>query len=235
MYQKKGYDKIREKVEDQVYEYFDKIQIPEFPTIYDLLLLSLRKKDLVATFNWDPLIVQAYRRNGNKFDLPNLLFLHGNVEAGFCESDVQNGLKGFPCNTCGKPLEKTPLLYPITEKNYDSNGFLNSQWKTLQKYIKSAFWITFFGYSAPESDTRAINLIKSAWGEVKDRNMEQIEIINIEPEEELRKSELWEPFIHSHHYDIWKHFFKSWMANHPRRTGEAYHNQFKANRFIHET
>ena len=117
LYRKKKYKKMRQQVENQVYNYFNEITIPESPTIYDLLLLSLRKKDLVAIFNWDPLIVQAYRRNGNKFELPNLLFLHGNVGAGYCETHNQSGLKRFPCNTCGKPLEKTPLLYPITEKN----------------------------------------------------------------------------------------------------------------------
>lgn len=163
-----------------------------------------------------------------------MLFLHGNVGAGYCEIHNQSGLKRFPCNTCGKPLEKTPILYPITEKNYDINGFLNSQWKTLQNYIRSAFWITFFGYSAPKSDTRAIELMKIAWGEVRDRNMEQIEIINIESEEELRKSKLWEPFIHSHHYEIHTNFFDSWIANHPRRTGEAYHNQYRDTKFIHD-
>lgn len=46
------------------------IQIPERPTIYDQLLLNLRPKDLIATFNWDPLISQAYKRNKDEFDLP---------------------------------------------------------------------------------------------------------------------------------------------------------------------
>ncbi|MHA1748548.1 MAG: hypothetical protein ACTSXN_02865 [Promethearchaeota archaeon] len=43
----------------------------ESPTIYDYLILSLRKKDVIATFNWDPLLVQAAWKNRN-FDLPNI-------------------------------------------------------------------------------------------------------------------------------------------------------------------
>lgn len=29
-------------------------------------------------------------------------------------------------------------------------------------------------------------------------------------------------------------FFDSWMAKHPRRTREAYHNQYKDTKFIHD-
>ena len=219
---------LRKKIEKQIYDYFDKIIMTESPTIYDHLLLSLRKKDVVATFNWDPLLVQASWKYRN-FDLPNLLFLHGNVGVGYCKDHFQTGLKGFSC-TCGKNFEPTPLLYPITEKEYYLDGFLKSQWKTLQNYIKSAFWITIFGYSAPKYDTGAIDLMKLAWGQAKERNMEQIEIIDIKTEEELRKT--WNSFIYSHHWEIHNDFYDSWMANHPRRTGEAYYNQYLKAKFI---
>ena len=43
-------------------------------------------------------------------------------------------------------------------------------------------------------------------------------------EAELRKK--WGPFIHTHHYDVFDDFFNSWMAEHPRRTGEAYISQY---------
>ena len=36
---------------------------------------------------------------------------------------------------------------------------MSEQWKTLQKYIKTAFWITFFGYSAPKYDKGVIKLL----------------------------------------------------------------------------
>ena len=38
--------------------------------------------------------------------------------------------------------------------------------------------------------------------------------------------EAWEDFIHSHHYEVHSDFYSSWIANHPRRTGEAYLSQY---------
>lgn len=227
--EKEEFNVIRKNIEQQIYNYFDKILMSESPTIYDYLILSLRKKDVIATFNWDPLLVQAAWKNRN-FDLPNLLFLHGNVGVVYCNDCFETTLKQFPCKSCGKKLEPTPLLYPITEKDYFKNDFLRTQWKTLQKYIKSAFWITFFGYSAPKYDTGAIELMKLAWGQIKERNMEQIEIIDIKNREELGKT--WSDFIFSHHWEVHNDFFDSWLANHPRRSGEAYLNQYLEAKFI---
>ena len=51
---------IREELENVVYTYFDEMELPETPTSYDYLVLSLRDKDVVATFNWDPFLVQAF-------------------------------------------------------------------------------------------------------------------------------------------------------------------------------
>lgn len=225
----KDFNVVRKNIEQKIYRYFDKILMSDSPTIYDYLILSLRKKDVIATFNWDPLLIQAAWKNRD-FDKPNLLFLHGNVGVGYCNNCVQTTLKQFPCQSCGKRLEPTPLLYPITKKDYFMNDFLKSQWKTLQEYIKSAFWITFFGYSAPKYDIGAIELMKLAWGKIKERNMEQIEIIDIKSKEVLRKT--WDDFIFSHHWEVHNDFFDSWMANHPRRTGEAYINQYLEAKFI---
>jgi len=46
-------------------------------------LLSLRKKDAVCTFNWDPFLYDAWIRNRH-LDLPEIFFLHGNVRCGHC-------------------------------------------------------------------------------------------------------------------------------------------------------
>ena len=90
--------------------------------------------------------------------------------------------------------------------------------------------ITIFGYGAPQSDVSAIDLMKSAWGEVSQREMEQTEIIDIRSEDDLCST--WEPFIHTHHYETHSSFYDSWIANHPRRTGEAYINQYWNAQFI---
>ena len=54
--------KTREQLEDAIYDYFSKLQLPDEITIYDKIILALTNKDLIATFNWDPLLIQAYNR-----------------------------------------------------------------------------------------------------------------------------------------------------------------------------
>lgn len=224
LYQNAAHREIREELEKVIHDYFSHLEIIDEPTIYDHLLLSLREKDVVATFNWDPFLVQAYRRNANKCKLPRLLFLHGNVGVGYCEKDKVAGVNGNRCSKCGLVLAPTKLLYPIAEKDYHLNGFISSQWKELNQYLQSAFMITIFGYGAPQSDVSAIDLMKSAWGDVSQRVMEQTEIVDIRNEDDLCST--WEPFIHTHHYETHSSFYDSWIANHPRRTGEAYINQY---------
>jgi len=221
---------LRKELEKEVYSYFQSMALPDTPTIYDHLLLSLRGKDIVATFNWDPFLLLAYQRNAQHFKLPRLLFLHGNVGVGYCDQDKVAGINGNRCSKCGRILEPTKLLYPISEKNYHMDGFVSLQWKELSQHLQSAFMITIFGYGAPQSDVSAIDLMKSAWGDVNQREMEQTEIIDIRNEDDLSKT--WEPFIHTHHYETHSSFYDSWISNHPRRTGEAYINQYWNARFI---
>ena len=230
LYKDSKYDGIREQLEKKIYDYFTGMEIPDEPTLYDHLLLSLRDKDVVATFNWDPLLVQAYRRNCKVAKLPRLIFLHGNVAIGYCEKDKVLGINGNLCSKCRKPLCPTKLLYPIGEKDYEQDSFVSGQWEELAGHLKCAFMITFFGYGAPDTDVSAIKLMKDAWGEVDKRNMEQTEIIDIETEEELQRT--WSPFIHSQHVDFVDDFYNSWIAKHPRRTGEAYFNQYYEALFI---
>ena len=49
-------------IETEIYNYFDSLRLPPTPTLYDHLMLALRKKHVIATFNWDPLLLQAARR-----------------------------------------------------------------------------------------------------------------------------------------------------------------------------
>ncbi len=223
---------IREELERIVYGYFAEMELPDTPTIYDHLLLSLRGKDVVATFNWDPLLIQAYKRNGRRYELPKLLFLHGNVAVGHCPDGHIMGNNGEVCGQCGKRLVPTRLLYPIGNKDYNLDEFISRQWITFQHVLEKAFMITIFGYGAPVSDAGAIKLMKSAWSGKRKRELEETEIIDIKSEEELIKT--WKPFIFSHHYRIKKTFYDSWIAKHPRRTGEAYLNQFIEAKFIED-
>ncbi len=65
---------LREEIEAKVWSYFDRLQLPDAPTLYDCLLLSMRPKDCIATFNWDPFLAKAFLRNREFAPLPKILF-----------------------------------------------------------------------------------------------------------------------------------------------------------------
>lgn len=226
-----GKDAIRLEIEERVHTYFSALELPAIPTIYDYLVLGLREKDVIATFNWDPFLIQAVRRNRRVHDrLPTLIFLHGNVLMGYCDRDHVHGMIGLDCPDCGELFRPSPLLYPIEQKGYAAVPAISSAWEELQRALKAAFWVTIFGYSAPATDVEARALMQSAWGEWRDRQFEHFEFIDIRPEDELLES--WSDFVHTHHYEVHSHFAESWIANHPRRTGEAYWNQYLQAQFI---
>lgn len=220
MYDKPDCGEARSILEKKIEEYFSAFEIPYLPTVYDYLLMGLTGKDLIATFNWDPLLVQAYERCSKIApSLPELAFLHGNVGIGLCEKDNAVCLmKDGVCLQCGRKLANIPLLYPVKEKNYNSNRYISESWKRLADQLKHAYRVTIFGYSAPKSDAAAINMLKEAWGDWRERNLEEIEIIDIADENSIAKA--WEEFIHTHHYSVVRNIFDSSIAKFPRRTCE---------------
>lgn len=223
------------EIETIVENYFKQLELPDQPTIYDHLVLSLREIDLIATFNWDPLLIQAYARNNRKgLKLPQLLFLHGCVSIGYCKIHGVKGSIGRRCQeACSEIYQPPPLLYPIHEKNYASNQFIFNEWKLFKIYLKKAFMVTIFGYSGPKSDQEAIDIMKEAWKEDIDRrNLKQAAFISRQVEQEI--SENWDKFIYDHHWELTDDFYCSWIANHPRRTLEAYLNQYIDIRYIYD-
>lgn len=219
-------------LERLIYDYFAALELPNTPTIYDHLVLSLRPKDVIATFNWDPFLVQAVNRFPLKGRAPRLLFLHGNVKAGYCLKDGVHGVNGANCSKCRQPFQPSKLLYPVNKKDYSSDSLIAKSWTELRNALKNAFMVTVFGYGAPASDHDAMKLLRRAWGTAAKRNFEQFEMIDIRDEDELRHS--WKAFIHTHHYDVHRNFYASFIANHPRRTGEAYWNQNFEAKFIED-
>jgi len=223
---------VLEELENRIYEYFSNFEIPKQPTVYDFLIISLREKDVIATFNWDPLLIQAYQRVSritNK--LPKLLFLHGNVNVGLCHKDKRGGSIGNLCPMCGEPLERIKLLYPVENKDYENDPFIKDNWNAMRHYMNSAFLLTIFGYSAPKTDKAAIDLLKGAWGTPEERNFEEIEIIDIRSEEELVGT--WDEFIHTHHRKVLNSFFNSNIARFPRRSCEAEFDRLLNVRWLH--
>lgn len=208
---------IRVELDARIRAYFSELELPDAPNIYDFLLLALRRKDLVATFNWDPLLLQAYQRACKiTKDLPDLAFLHGNVLVGYCRNHKQGGILSARCGECGEHFEPAPLLYPVAHKNYAEDPYIHDSWKAVRSKLKQAYLVTIFGYSAPRTDAEAIALMKEAWGSVDGRNLEDFEFIDIRSEDDLLAS--WTGFVHSHHHEVHNNFFASSLAEHPRRT-----------------
>lgn len=213
-----------QEIERRISQYFGDMMLPNEPTIYDYLVLSLRKKDLIATFNWDPFLYQAWCRN-HKFtkDLPQIIFLHGNVAIGYDKKNQRSGPAGITMKKNGFYFEPTKLLYPVEQKNYNEDDFIKMGWENLKARLNKesgTVRVTIFGYGAPVSDVEAVSLLNTAWGTPDERAMEQFEIIDISPEAELRAR--WNGFIHSHHYDVTDNYFGSSLAYNPRRTSESY-------------
>ena len=189
-------------------------------TIYDKLILCLRKKDLVVSFNWDPLLALTYIRNLDVQELPQMLFLHGNVAIGVC---LECGVKGFletTCEKCGEYLEPTELLYPIKDNNYKDNKFIAKEWEILESYLERAYLLTIFGYSAPKTDKDAIKIMKKIWMKNRIRKIAQISIIDKISSGEL--GERWKDFIVGDHYDANGDFNNSYMTDFPRRSCHAF-------------
>jgi hypothetical protein len=219
-----------QEIERRIKVYFGDMELPNEPTIYDYLVLSLRGKDLIATFNWDPFLYQAWVRNG-KFtkDLPRLSFLHGNVAIGYSKEDNRCGPIGMYMREDGGYFEPTKLLYPVEQKNYSDDPFINVEWERVKYWLSKesgTVRATIFGYGAPASDLEAVSLLNNAWGTPDDREMEQFEIIDITPEDELLQR--WKGFINSHHYDTSSNYFDSILGLNPRRTSESYFSTYQA-------
>ena len=193
IFDKPQYGDLVNEIQKRVHEYFVTLEIPNTVTIYDYLILSLREKDIIASFNWDPLLLKAYLRNRKAKPLPKLVFLHGNVYLGVCLTDHQLGDLGTLCIKCRKPLQPVQLLYPISKKDYNKDSVIKDQWDRLTDKLEDCYFFTIFGYSAPKTDYEARKLMKKAWSDNKTVELSQIEIIDIKDQEELRKN--WSEFI----------------------------------------
>jgi len=211
-------DLIKE-LENRIYNYFSKMQLPESPTIYDYLILSLREKDVIATFNWDPFLAQAFRRNMHVVKPPQMAYLHGNVEIGICREDKTLGYNGDQCHKCGNPFSPSRLLYPVKQKDYDSDPSIKSEWARLSYFLRGAYFLTIYGYSAPKTDVEARKMMLTVWKDNPLRSFAQIEMVDVKPCDEMEKS--WDEYIVREHYNMSNNIFGSYLFSHPRRSCEA--------------
>ena len=197
--------------------------MPLEATIYDKMILGLRNKDLIATFNWDPFLAQAYQRNMDSVgheNMPRILFLHGNVMIGACADCRMKGWTNNPCDGCKKRLEPSTLLYPVGEKNYTEDPFIKSEWDELRAYLEDAYLVTVFGYSAPITDVVARSVLLEAWHNNPTSTLGNLDIIDTKPKEEIREN--WSDFFEVSHHGIYKSISDNYFSLFPRRTCDAF-------------
>lgn len=218
-------------IEEQLHDYFCQIEIPEAANLYDRLLLSLRAKDYVATFNWDPLLAQAYKRNRHLKELPEILFLHGNVEVGVCLRDQRKGFLGSSCTTCDRPLERTRLLYPVARKDYTSDPFISQEWAAFRHVLQYAYLFTIIGYAAPASDIEAVSAMRTAWSLNESRELAEIEIVDVKERSILEAT--WAPFFVRNHYGVYN--TPSPLFRHARRSCDHFAMASLQNNPCHDT
>ena len=228
LYSRSDCKEVLNVLEQRLYDYFSSLQLPDEPTIYDLLILSLTDKDVIATFNWDPLLLQAYVRCHDITDnLPHILCLHGNVAMGYCKQHKEFGLTTAICPICHRTLAPTKLLYPVADKNYENDDYIKGCWDATELIIENSYMLTIFGYSAPNSDKKAVSLLKKAWGDLENRDLEEVSVIDIIDEETML--EKWSDFIYTHHYRYTNDFYNSYLGMFPRRTCETVFATFQFN------
>jgi hypothetical protein len=211
---------LLEELESRIRDYFQQMELPGEVTLYDQLLLSLREKDLVASFNWDPFLPLAFKRNRRLRRLPKLAFLHGNVEIGSCREHRRSGFLDQNCSLCGRSFAPTKLLFPVKQKNYSADPFIHAEWENLRWHLSRAYFVTIFGYSAPVTDIEAKTLMLEKWQENPHRDLAQIDIVDIRDRSELGST--WSDFFVRQHYSIWNDVSKTYCLRNVRRSCEAF-------------
>jgi hypothetical protein len=206
------------EIEQQIAAYFRDLRLPDHATLYDRLLLSLRPKDAVLTFNWDPFLLDAYDRNRAAAPLPALFFLHGNVRIGSCAGHGHWGPRGLHCPECGEAFVDVPLLYPVGDKDYWASPYIAQSWAAAQALLSEALTLTVFGYAAPVSDHGAVTLLQNAWFGRSGRQFEHVEVIDTADPGHVAAQ--WRTFTPTHHLRHLTDLRDSRLTRWPRRTCE---------------
>lgn len=245
---KEAYRELQNKLEYEVCDYFSKLQIPDTPTLYDYLILSLTEKDAIISFNWDPFLMQSYRRNISVGNLPQLIFPHGNSGVGLCYDCKIKGYANCYCPNCDRKFEQMPLLYPIGKKDYSGNSIIVNEWNSAKAALSKAAGITIYGYGAPVTDVEAVELMKSANKISQMKDIAPFTIINLAENEKEQKRK-WAEFydeamlLYCNNFEdslLWRNprvsleaEFDSYLQQHPRSFEKSF-NKFSTLKDLQE-
>jgi len=117
-------------------------------------------------------------------------------------------------------MEPSPLLFPVTDKDYESDPVIRDEWNALRNALDDAYFVTIFGYSAPITDVAARKTLIDAFSSNQFREMAEVEIIDIRGREEIETA--WQDFYFSHHYGIFDSFEHSQISHYFRRSCDAF-------------
>lgn len=209
-----------DQINSSVRDYFSRLQLPDRVTPYDIMILGLRKKDSIFTFNWDPFLLQALRRCSGVASVPSIHFLHGCVDVSFCSACKVKSNAGIPCPRCGNAMEASKLLFPVADKDYDSDPVIRDEWSALRHALDDAYFVTVFGYSAPVTDVAARKILIDTFSSNRFREMAEVEIIDIRNRDDIESA--WSDFYFSHHYGIFDSFEHSQIYRYFRRSCDAF-------------
>jgi hypothetical protein len=123
------------------------------------------------------------------------------------------------CPICANDVVRPPLLFPVTNKNYQADHYIARTWKWLQQELDAAYLLTIFGYRAPTTDVEANALLKNAWDPHKSPQYKTMEIIDIRSNAELE--ETWREFFPTTYYRLHNTFDESILNRYPRRSCES--------------
>lgn len=220
---------IVDDLKQVIRDYFARLQLPERVTEYDLLVMCLRGKDVIVSFNWDPLLIQALSRNAHLlFDrfrdqelvhelMPQSFYPHGCAVMGFCNRCMRK-MASDMCANCRTPMQQPDLLYPVRSKDYASDKCIAREWTGIERTMALMYCWTVYGYSAPVGDAAALSMLSNAWKQNPVRDWMQFEVINRTPAQSFAA---WKPMVVRAHYFRTKSLRHSSILQHPRRTCEA--------------
>lgn len=217
---KNGQSDILSDLDEAVRSYFGLLELPSRPTLYDYLVLSLRPKDAIITFNWDPLLSQAYKRWRHLGNVsPQLFFLHGNVDLAVNATDQRCGFASDGWID-QEGYEPSRLLYPVANKDYNSDPFIKGQWDQALSALKQSYYVTVYGYSAPVTDVEARGLLLDAWANNPTQMLAEFDVIDIADKHVVEQA--WSDFMDSTHGSVSSDFTYNTLMKHPRRSCEAF-------------
>ena len=124
---------LRCGLEGRICDYFAAMELPTEPTVYDHLILSLRGKDVIATFNWDPASSARAQRTTRR-PSPGTLSPRQRGDWRLPRAQAQRGA-GNRCPRCAEPLHPTPLLFPVANKDYATDPYIAAEWRNLDRVM----------------------------------------------------------------------------------------------------